>query len=714
MLKSIAVIFFSIICVGCLSTTVYVEIGDDICLNFSTIAEISVQYIVRNETALCYRVSGNVYVIPNERPNRTFNCNGSNGLMSICITDIQEEDAGLFSLRVGVSDYRENVTLSIAAPPNIFYLRDVTPVENTDLIVPCEYTPGRPPDTIIYWTRSRDANFKQAGKVLRITNIQRGMSDIFTCTAENIYSSGKKGSDQQSVDVNVLYPPHVLPMVNLSPVEEGSNVEVDCHTTLGNPPNTVLFWTRSRDSFRVNGTTLTLTNIHHESADNYSCTAENTYPSGAKGRHSQTVNIQVLYPPYSEPIKDMFPVEGTDLTAVCKFIHGNPIQTAVYWTRSQSDNFRQNGTILTLPGIQRKASDIYTCTVENIYPSGYKGKHSQSFRIKVQYVPDLHISPEKLITAIVGQTVIMRCYVEDPELTLSYTWRKDRNSSVISATSFIVFEWIDKSDEGNYTCSASNRVGNASISASIAVQLPPLEPTQLMVVCGDIYADIVWTFTSASPINQSSLLQYAPKSSFANCSQGSQDTTNPGLFASRAENLEPSTAYEFRILTTNKHGSTYSRKLFCMTRSGFSTKSEEILGGTLGAFLALAIVIVIILIVILMRRKLPDEQKEQTFRDTYEMNTVQKIEEHFYQGTDNICTGSKEVRESADYCEGHLRQGNTGTQTQEKRKKEKYIYSFLRKKDKSNFVENNHNIYVLYMNCVEFNFCTCIQLFTFC
>ncbi|XP_062590492.1 uncharacterized protein LOC134252070 [Saccostrea cucullata] len=33
--------------------------------------------------------------------------------MSICITNLQKEDAGRFSLRIGVDDYRENVTLSV-------------------------------------------------------------------------------------------------------------------------------------------------------------------------------------------------------------------------------------------------------------------------------------------------------------------------------------------------------------------------------------------------------------------------------------------------------------------------------------------------------------------------------------------------------------------------------------------------------------------------
>ncbi|XP_062569579.1 cell adhesion molecule Dscam2-like isoform X2 [Saccostrea cucullata] len=638
--RMLEIVFFSFICVGCSGNFVYTEPGEDICFTFSLVETQGVQYISRNGLIICFYLSNSVYRNTGGWINRTFNCNTTSERISICINDTQEEDAGHFSYRIGITDYRENFTLAIA--------------ESTDINVRCVYIAGKPPEAKVFWSRISDLSFRQEGGTLKLTDIKRNMSDTYTCTAENTYYSGKKGRDSQSMKVNVLYPPYVLLMENLTLVQEGSKMKITCNFTPGNPIDTEVFWTRSLDSFRENGTTLTLTDVQRNSADNYTCTAENTYPSGAKGRHSQTVSIQVLYPPVNEPIKDVFPVEGTDLTVECKFIHGNPIQTAVYWTRSQSGIFRQNGTTLSLPSIQRNASDTYTCTVENNYPPGYRGNHSQSFRIKVQYVPDLHISPGKILTAMAGQTVVMRCYVDDPELTLSYTWRKDGNSSVISVNSFIVFEQIVTSDEGNYTCTVSNRAGNNSVLASVSVQFTPLEPTQVMVVCGDIYADIMWTFTSVSSNNQSSLVQFSPKSSFVNTTQGFQDTTKAGLFASRVGNLEPSTTYEFRILTINKHGTTYSRIFFCMTRSASSTKSEAtILGGTLGAFLAIAIVTVLVLIAILMKRKFSGDQKEETSRQgrDYEMQTVQKLEEHSYQGFDTICTGSTEVSNSAEYCE---------------------------------------------------------------
>lgn len=70
--------------------------------------------------------------------------------------------------------------------------------------ITCLATPGNPSSITFHWTKVDNPGFKQNGATLHIHSIQRTSSGAYRCTAENIYSNGAKGSDIQSMVVNVL------------------------------------------------------------------------------------------------------------------------------------------------------------------------------------------------------------------------------------------------------------------------------------------------------------------------------------------------------------------------------------------------------------------------------------------------------------------------------------------------------------------------------
>ncbi|XP_062578625.1 uncharacterized protein LOC134240547 [Saccostrea cucullata] len=114
--RMLEIVFFSFIFVGCSGNFVYTEPGEDVCLTFSlTVAQPGFQYIFRDKLAICLYSSESVYQITDGWMNRTFSCKVTSDRISICINDTQEEDAGHFSYRIGISDYRENLTLAIAS-----------------------------------------------------------------------------------------------------------------------------------------------------------------------------------------------------------------------------------------------------------------------------------------------------------------------------------------------------------------------------------------------------------------------------------------------------------------------------------------------------------------------------------------------------------------------------------------------------------------------
>lgn len=83
-------------------------------------------------------------------------------------------------------------------------LSQQTLMEGKNLSITCEASPGNPWFTTFFWTKVNDQGFKQNGPTLELPSIQRASSGTYRCTAENNYNNGEKGSDSQTMEVNVL------------------------------------------------------------------------------------------------------------------------------------------------------------------------------------------------------------------------------------------------------------------------------------------------------------------------------------------------------------------------------------------------------------------------------------------------------------------------------------------------------------------------------
>ena len=75
-------------------------------------------------------------------------------------------------------------------------------------------------------------------------------------------------------------------------------------------------------------------------------------------------------------------IEAQNLFIICGANPGNPYLTIFAWTNVDS-GFKQNGSTLQLPNIQRNSSGTYQCTAENKYSNGAKGANSQTMVVNV-------------------------------------------------------------------------------------------------------------------------------------------------------------------------------------------------------------------------------------------------------------------------------------------------------------------------------------------
>lgn len=94
--------------------------------------------------------------------------------------------------------------LLIVVPPRVNILSLKLQVENTNLSINCNATPGNPNTTRFLWTKVDDSTFRKNEATLQLPKIQRTSSGTYRCTAKNTYSNGQNGSHSGEIFINVL------------------------------------------------------------------------------------------------------------------------------------------------------------------------------------------------------------------------------------------------------------------------------------------------------------------------------------------------------------------------------------------------------------------------------------------------------------------------------------------------------------------------------
>lgn len=89
-------------------------------------------------------------------------------------------------------------------PPVVTPLPNIKHVEGEHVQITCNVIAGNPPSTTIYWTKSRESEFKKSGSTLVFSNVSRTQSGRYSCVAENNYLNGGKGTDQESFVLDVM------------------------------------------------------------------------------------------------------------------------------------------------------------------------------------------------------------------------------------------------------------------------------------------------------------------------------------------------------------------------------------------------------------------------------------------------------------------------------------------------------------------------------
>lgn len=617
-----------------------------------------------------------------------------------------------------------NTTLNVEYPPKVSMLSEQKIVQGRDLSVTCHATPGNPRDTSFHWTKVDNSGFRQNGSKLQLFNIQRTSVGTYRCIAENFYSDAERGTHNQSMGIDVLYPPIVLAL-SRQDIIEGTDLSVTCEATPGNPRFSTFYWTNTRnDAFRQDGATLQLPKIERSSSSTYRCTVENNYNISEKGTDNQTMVVNVLYPPIVHNLTQQNIIEGINFSVTCNITVGNPRSTQITWISVDKPGFERNGTTLSFPRVHKTNSGNYTCKAENDYGKKGKGTHSQSMFLNVLYHPTIENIPRQFVnesenviitrniysnplstvlwfakdvlldtqpyvtkatysrekvtctdtknftivasngignktTAVVE--LIVNCkpmpdtYVinlgvtntigiefsvtviayPEPEYELEHDNETKNTEMMASFTRNAVNNFtihfnqtvVRQSDYGNYHLRVRNEYGEATVFVNVLPQKTPDAPRNVTVTCEVAGAKVQWisSFNGGDPqIFTVSAWKSQDEITYSN---GVPDTGENKMHDTYIQNLQASTTYVFYVFAQNRHGNSLSENFTCVTSKKDTDSSLPLIaGGAATGGITLA-VIVIVVVVLFRRFRSKDKQTGEAKRKLTQESEYKDVNE---------------------------------------------------------------------------------------
>ncbi|XP_008940595.1 PREDICTED: hemicentin-2-like, partial [Merops nubicus] len=319
---------------------------------------------------------------------------------------------------------------------------------------------------------------------------------VYICEAQNEF-----GRIQAEVKLTVTG--HAAPELALaSPVVRvlpGQPVSLPCVVLAGRPfparrwlKDGQLVAPGSRYSIRADGS-LHVEQALQEDVGRYTCEVTN-----ALGSHQQDVSLLIHVPPSIEPGPVLITAtEGLAVALQCNAT-GVPLPT-ITWAKgtepilpSPHYHLDPDGTLL-IPSPSPEDAGTYFCTATNT-----AGFSSQEMQLSVSTKPRISVNGSRAsepisILALPGQETTLPCEVQGhpPPLVV---WTQESQPLLLTTDRYSILpsgslRLTDPqvTDTGRYTCTATNAVGNTSLSYNLHVQAPP----QLLIGDGESHLTAV-------------------------------------------------------------------------------------------------------------------------------------------------------------------------------------------------------------------------------
>ncbi|XP_069115250.1 hemicentin-2-like isoform X2 [Argopecten irradians] len=345
-------------------------------------------------------------------------------------------------------------------PPTVTY----TPTEGQSIpTITCSADCN--PDCTYSWTK--DGQTYTTGSGLQLTNIQRGQTGVYRCTASNVHRSTKA----LRVNVTVYYGPSFS--VTLTPsdrtytMKEGDTLP-DITCTADCRPGCTFVWTRPDNTNFTVSPVLSLGQLDRSEHGTYRCTARNVVEESISFS-----SVSITYGPSTVSLTPSTvtytPTEGQTIPTITCSADCNPACT-YSWTKDGQSYTTGSGLQLTY--IQRGQTGVYRCTASNLHGS----TTAVDVSVTVYHSPSIRNLKSTLDSNLrEGGSTSLVCTVESvPASTIQ--WFYGDNVTVLLESSDVLESIYTLTnagcmDTGLYTCSVRNSVSTTAVTRDIPINV---------------------------------------------------------------------------------------------------------------------------------------------------------------------------------------------------------------------------------------------------
>ncbi|XP_062570988.1 hemicentin-1-like isoform X1 [Saccostrea cucullata] len=400
---------------------------------------------------------------------------------SLIIRSVDLKDEGQYVCRIGNEGgyAQEKVFLRVQVPPNVYIKPSQQTFEVRDSLTLNCYADGYPLPSY-YWLRDGalvipNNRISINNNQLTFTNMVRSDGGDYTCLAENL-----AGDDTAKATLQYIERPQIDMYEKKVLVGSGDTATLQCSAKGIPPPD--IHWFKgelelnqlSYVKIAANGD-LSILGAQEQDEGDYMCIATNT-----AGSDSVIVNLEVgADPRITKAPFNMGADISTNTSLPCEatgdpspriywLFKGNPVKTG--------GRLRQDKTgYLFIDNLKYTDEGRYTCVAQNQF-----GMQEISAYLSITGIVSPVIAyTNPYLDVVEGSEVDLSCVVIQGNPSPTVHWQKgskvleSNDRFNVTRPGEITIKNIQKSDEGDFICVATNVGGNSTYFVTVNVQVPP-------------------------------------------------------------------------------------------------------------------------------------------------------------------------------------------------------------------------------------------------
>ncbi|XP_070547776.1 nephrin-like isoform X2 [Ptychodera flava] len=319
---------------------------------------------------------------------------------------------------------------------------------------------------------------------LNMPAVLRSQAGDYVCSAENVFFDGSTGKSEETVTLEVQYPP-VLSLPQNYTFKVGDAVSINCSekVTEANPPVSEFTWKRHNDVFQT-GEVLTIDAITREDHGRFTCEAKSVFYDGSEDKAESNTEFVVQYKPDAKTPAVVALKEGESRDVVCN-VEADPAPSTVKWIKLPGTDALSETETLTLTDVTLDDAGEYRCEASNTFYDGEVATNDEDngiSQVVVQFMASATLNGPTVPVGEGDKNIVLNCSVESEPKPNSYKWEfvnKAGEMTVLTETSMMLDRGVaSREHAGNYTCTATNTfydgtMGKSSASIVVSVNYAP-------------------------------------------------------------------------------------------------------------------------------------------------------------------------------------------------------------------------------------------------